>query len=233
MPQLSIIDLMNNNINFYLYTNIAAVILLVGILICSLALENFTFKKISLKHLTVMALFAACSAVLTGITAKIPILGNIRLALGDWILFLIGLIFGPICGVISAISTDTLMAVILPSPYGYHAGYMFGKSLLAFAGALVYLTRSNKRILLKVIVLYSTAYIFQSLFLNQIWMMSWAGVAAWADLLFKLFKLPIVLPIYITITYLAYIPIRKLLEGWNNEYVWCFKSEYKTRNLDY
>ncbi|AUB31128.1 folate family ECF transporter S component [Spiroplasma floricola] len=220
--------------NFYLYTNIGAGILIMIIFVSALALENFTFKKISLKHLTVISLFAACSAILTGLTYKIPpIFGNIHIALGDWIIFLLGLIFGPLCGVISAICTDTLMAIVLPSNYGYHAGYMFGKCVLAFFGSLVFLTRGEKRILLKVIVLYTVAYILQSLFLNQIWMMSWKGMAAWLDFISKLIKLPISLPIYISITYLSYLPIRKLLENWNNEFVWCFKSEYLNKNLDY
>ncbi|AUM62317.1 folate family ECF transporter S component [Spiroplasma monobiae] len=220
--------------NFYLYTNIAAGILLLGILVTSLALENFTFKKISLKHITVIALFAACSAIMTGLSYMIPpIFGNIQIALGDWIIFLIGLIFGPVCGIISAICTDTLMSITLPSRLGYHAGYMFGKCVLAFFGSLVFLTKSEKRILLKVIVLYTFAYILQSLLLNQIWMMSWKGNAAWLDFVAKLIKLPVTLPIYITLTISSYIPIRKMLKNWNTEFVWCFKTDYLEKNLDY
>ncbi|QHX36316.1 folate family ECF transporter S component [Spiroplasma sp. BIUS-1] len=220
--------------NFYLYTNIVAAILILGIFVCALALENFTFKKISLKHLTVISLFAACSAILTGLSYKIPpVFGNVSIALGDWIIFLLGLLFGPLCGVISAICTDTLMSITLPSQWGYHAGYMFNKCVLAFFGALVFLTKSEKRILLKVIILYSFGYIIQSLLLNQIWMMSWAGAAAWLDLVKKIIKLPISLPIYITLTYASYIPIRKLLEGWSTEYVWCFRSRYIENDLDY
>ncbi|WP_339034261.1 folate family ECF transporter S component [Spiroplasma endosymbiont of Cantharis rufa] len=220
--------------SLYLYTNIAAILLVLGILVCALALENFTFKKISLKHLTVISLFAACSAVLTGFSYSFPpIVGNVHIALGDWIIFLLGLLFGPLCGVIAAICTDTLMSITMPSSYGYHGGYMFGKCVLAFFGSLVFLTKSQNKILLKVIVLYSVAYILQSLVLNQIWMMSWKGNAAWLDLFAKLIKLPISLPIYITFTYSTFLPIRKMLKNWNTEFVWCFKREYLLKKLDY
>ncbi|WP_338985216.1 folate family ECF transporter S component [Spiroplasma endosymbiont of Diplazon laetatorius] len=220
--------------NFYLYTNIGAAILLLGILFVALALENFTFKKISLKHITVISLFAACSAVLTGLSYQIPpIFGNVRLAFGDWILFLLGLLFGPLCGIISAICTDTLMTLTMPPSGAYHCGYMFGKCVLAFSGSLVFLVRSEKRVLLRVIILYTFAYVLQSLVLNQIWMMSWAGTAAWLDFVVKLIKLPVALPIYIAFTFISYVPIRKLLSNWNNEFVWCFKTEYIEKSLDY
>ncbi|AGR40762.1 folate family ECF transporter S component [Spiroplasma taiwanense] len=214
--------------NWYLITNIVGGISTLLILLISLSIENFSFKKISIRHLTIIALFASCSAIMTGLSYKIPpIFGNISIALGDWLIFLLGVLFGPLCGVISGICTDTLMSVLLPSSYGYHAGYMFGKCLLGFFGALVYLTKSENKILLKIIILYSLSYIFQSLVLNQIWMMSWKGNAAWVDLVVKLIKLPITLPIYISITYIIFKSIKPLLNRWTYENVWCYRHVNK------
>ncbi|AHI52418.1 folate family ECF transporter S component [Spiroplasma culicicola] len=212
--------------NWYLITNIAAVILTIVVLLIALAMEDFSFKKISLKHLTVISTFGAVSVVLTNIVGySIPILGSIRLAFGDWIIFMLGMMFGPLCGVISAISIDTLGSVI-PNSFGYHAGYMFNKTILGLFGSLVYFSKSNNRLLLKIIILYSIAYIFQSLLFNQIWMMSWKGQAAWFDFVAKIIKLPVVLPIYITVTYATFRTMLPLLNRWTNvEQIWCFRHK--------
>ncbi|AHB35909.1 folate family ECF transporter S component [Spiroplasma apis] len=211
--------------NFYILTNIIGIIGVCATLIIALAMEKFTFKKISVKHLTVISTFGACSVVLTNILGyNIPILGNIRLAFGDWIIFFLGMLFGPICGVMSGISIDVVGSVI-PNSFGYHAGYMFNKSVLGLLGALVFIFKKEKHILLKVILLYSIGYVLQSLLLNQIWMMSWKGEAAWVDLIGKLIKLPITLPIYISVTYSSFRIIKPLLNKWTMENVWCFRNK--------
>gem|GEM_PF-5150787 len=54
------------------------------IFLIAFAMERFTFKKISLRHMTVIAMFGAISVVLTNVISySIPIFGNVRLALGD------------------------------------------------------------------------------------------------------------------------------------------------------
>ncbi|QEH61298.1 folate family ECF transporter S component [Spiroplasma chinense] len=210
--------------NWYLITNIIGATGVALILVIALAMEGFTFKKISLKHITLISMFGAVSVILTNfIGYSIPIFGNVRLAFGDWIIFLLGSLFGPLCGVVSAISIDSLGSVI-PNSYGYHVGYMFGKTLLGLFGSFVFITKSQNRIVLKVILYYSLAYIIQSLFLNQIWMMSWAGPAAWVDTIAKIIKLPIALPIYISFTYGSLKVIQPLLDRWPSESVWCFRT---------
>ncbi|AKX33726.1 hypothetical protein SLITO_v1c00580 [Spiroplasma litorale] len=214
--------------NWYLATNIIAALCLAALLLIALAMEKFTFKKISIKHIAVLSTLCAVSAVLTGLSYKLSelIFGgfNIRLALGDWIIFLVGMLFGPLCGVISGICTDTLMTILVPNSFGYHAGYMFCKALLGFGGALVFIFNNRKYILAKVIVIYSVFYIIQSLFFNQIWMMSWKGNAAWLDLAVKIIKLPISLSIYILFVYSSYKALQPLLSKWSVNEVWCYRD---------
>ncbi|ARU92304.1 hypothetical protein SCLARK_001870 [Spiroplasma clarkii] len=216
----------------YLITNIVAAILIVCVFVIALAMEDFTFKKITIRHITVISLFAAVSVILTNlISYSIPIFGNIRLALGDWIIFLLGMIFGPLCGVISAISIDA-MGNFIPNAFGFHAGYMLNKVILGFFGALVFFSNSKNRVFLKILVLYALPFTFQSLLFNQIWMMSYVGNAAWLDLIVKLIKLPIALPIYVTLTYSAYKAVLPLLKMWPEEMVWCLTTKRKNHFQD-
>ncbi|AOG60034.1 hypothetical protein SHELI_v1c00790 [Spiroplasma helicoides] len=210
---------------WYISTNVIGLVLVLGMLILAFALEGFTFKKISIKHITIMATFGAVSVALTNFVGySIPIFGNVRLAFGDWIIFLLGMCFGPLCGVISGISIDSIGNVI-PNSFGYHAGYMLNKAVLGFFGALVFLIKSEKRLFLKVALLYSIPYVLQSLVLNQIWMYSWKGDLVWLDMIAKLIKLPIALPIYISVTYFSFRVVKKLLDRWQNEYIWCFRNQ--------
>ncbi|QBQ07288.1 folate family ECF transporter S component [Spiroplasma gladiatoris] len=212
--------------NFYLITNIIGFIGVATLFIAALALEKFSFKKISIRHITVMATFGAASVVLTNLVGyNIPILGNIRLAFGDWIIFLLGMAFGPLCGVISAISIDTL-GNIIPNSFGYHSGYMMNKAVLGLCGALVFLFKKDNLIILKTVLFYAIPYTLQSLLLNQIWMMSWRGVSAWLDIVPKLIKLPIALTIYISVSFSAFKVLQKLLDKWQTDGIWCFKNKY-------
>lgn len=214
-------------LNIYLLTNLVAALGVIIIFVVALAMEDFSFKKITIRHITVIALFAAVSVVLTNVFSySIPIMGNIRLALGDWIIFLLGMLFGPLAGVVSAISIDAI-GNFVPSAFSFHAGYMLNKAILGFFGALVFYSKSKDKVLLKIIVLYSLPYVLQSLLLNQIWMMSWVGNAAWLDLVVKLIKLPVVLPIYIGVTYASLKAIWPLVKRWPEEQVWCLQVRFK------
>ncbi|AKU79309.1 folate family ECF transporter S component [Spiroplasma turonicum] len=214
--------------NWYVITNVIGALGLVVLFIVALWMEGFTFKKISVKHIAALSMLCAVSAVLTGLSYKISeaIFGgfNIRLALGDWIIFLIGMLLGPLCGVIAGVCTDTLMTLLTPNSFGYHCGYMFCKSLLGLVGALVFVFRNRKYILAKVIVIYSIVFIFQSLVFNQIWMMSWKGNAAWLDLIGKLIKLPISLSIYTFLVYTSFIALQPILNKWSTHDVWCYRK---------
>ncbi|QGS51516.1 folate family ECF transporter S component [Spiroplasma tabanidicola] len=210
--------------NYYIITNVIGFLGVAALFVGALALEKFTFKKISVRHITVMATFGASSVVLTNLVGyNIPILGNVRLAFGDWIIFLLGMMFGPLCGVISAIAIDTV-GNLIPNAFGYHSGYMMNKSILGICGALVFISKKDNWIILKTALFYGIPYTLQSLLFNQIWMMSWKGEAAWLDIVPKLIKLPITLPIYIIISYSTFKVLQKLLDRWQTEDIWCFKN---------
>ncbi|ASP27834.1 hypothetical protein SCORR_v1c00590 [Spiroplasma corruscae] len=218
---------------WYIWTNVIGALGLIIVFFISLWIEGFTFKKISVKHIAVLSMLCSLSAVMTGLSYRLSdlIFGgfNIRLAFGDWIIFLVGMLFGPLCGVIAGICTDTLMTILIPNSYGYHCGYMLCKSLLGLAGSLVFIFKNRNYIFAKVIAIYSFVYIFQSLVLNQIWMMSWKGNAAWLDLVAKIIKLPIALSIYIFFVYTSFHALKPLLNKWTTSDVWCYRGSLKRK----
>jgi len=211
--------------NIYLITNIISWIMIAIIFLIAFAMERFTFKKISLRHMTVIAMFGAISVVLTNVISySIPIFGNVRLALGDWIIFLIGMLFGPMSGVISAITIDSI-GMLAPNPFSYHAGFLLNKVILGLFGSFVFLFKTKKYLFFKVIILYFIPFALQSLVLNPVWMMSWIGNAAWVDLIFRVIKLPISITIYVSLAYTSFKVLYPLLKRWPEENIWCLQNE--------
>lgn len=213
--------------NWYLITNILAAIGVLIILIGSLAIEKFSWRKISTKHVVIIAMFIAINVLLTNLLSyNLPILpGGVSVALGDWILFLLGAIFGPLVGWIGAVTGDSLGAIINVGGT-YHAGFMFDKTVLAFAGSLVFAFKKNNLVTLKVILIYAISLLFESLLFNPIWLYAsgW-GDAVFVNMIAKIIKYPIVLVTYVILVLVSLVALNPILVRWqSNTYVWCLRN---------
>jgi thiamine transporter len=212
--------------NWYLITNILAGLGCLLFLIGCLAFEKFTWKKISIKHIVITAMLIAINVLLTNLLSyNLPsFTGGASVALGDWILFLLGAMFGPLVGFIGAVCTDSLGSIVNVGGM-YHAGFMFDKVMLAFMGAMVFVFKKNKWLILKIVILYMIPLALESFIFNSIWLysMGW-GNAVFVNMIVKLIKYPIVLIIYTTLVTTSLLALNPLLVRWQtNTDVWCLK----------
>ncbi|WP_338970080.1 folate family ECF transporter S component [Spiroplasma endosymbiont of Labia minor] len=210
----------------YVLTNLFAVFGVIILFVISLSLEKWTFKKLSIRIISIMGIMTALSVILTNlISYNIPLMGNkIMLALGDWILFLNGMIFGPIAGIITAVATDSIGSVINVGG-GYHAGFMFDKSLLAISGSFIFLMSTNKNWYFHVIWLYCIAFFIISFLLNSIWLYA----SGWTDLvfinvIFKLIKFPIEIIIYPFFVISSFSILKIIIQKWTQDQIWCLRK---------
>jgi ECF transporter S component (folate family) len=81
------------------------------------------------------------SAVLTNVVGYSYIFG-VQMMLGNFLIFLTGMMFGPLIGTVSAIITDTIGSLINMGG-AYHAGFMLIKVILGVSGGLVFLFKTN------------------------------------------------------------------------------------------
>lgn len=213
--------------NWYVVTNAAAAVGVLLILLAALVIEKFTWRRISTKHVVIVSMFIALNVLLTNLLSyNLPILaGGVSVALGDWILFLLGAMFGPLIGWIGAVTGDSLGAIINVGG-SYHAGFMFDKTILAFAGAMVFAFKKNKFITLKIFIIYAFALAIESLLLNPIWLFAsgW-GSAVFVNMVAKIIKYPIVLVIYGSLVSMCLMLLNSILVRWQSTtYVWCLRN---------
>ncbi|WP_338972437.1 HPr(Ser) kinase/phosphatase [Spiroplasma endosymbiont of Panorpa germanica] len=209
----------------YIFTSLGAVLGICIFFTLALFMERWSFKRLSIKVVSVLALLTSLSVVLTNFFSySFPFFGGvIILALGDWLIFISGMTFGPLAGVIVGICTDLTGSMI--SLFGqFHIGFMMIKVMLGFSGSLVFLFRKNNFIYLKVLLMYSLTYTLTSLVFNPIWLyaIGW-GNAVFVHFLARLIKLPFGIAVYPTIAYLSFSIIVKIIGNWSDDNLWCFR----------
>ncbi|AXK50747.1 HPr(Ser) kinase/phosphatase [Spiroplasma alleghenense] len=210
---------------FYIFTTLGAAMGILIFFLLALWIEKWNFRRLTIKVIAILSLLTAMSVVLTNfISYSFPFFGGaIILALGDWIIFLTGMTFGPLSGVIVGICTD-LTGTMINLSGQFHLGFMMIKVLLGFSGSLVFLFRKNNFIYLKVLLIYSICYTLTSLVLNPIWLyaIGW-GNAVFVHFVAKLIKLPFGIAVYPLIAFLSFTVIVKIIKDWSENEVWCFR----------
>ncbi|WP_279306709.1 folate family ECF transporter S component [Mesoplasma lactucae] len=199
-------------------------------LIGSYLIERKTLKKtFKTRNIALMALLIALSVVLTNALGYSFFIfgGTIRLALGNFLIFVIGMIFGPFTGMISGLLSDTV-GTLINSGGAYHFGFALAKALFGFFGGMVFIFKTNKLWTLKTIGMFIFVFILYSFVISPI---SVAGLYNNKSIgaligIGKLIRLPIELLIYIPLTFISFDILYLLLSKSSNKnnYVWCLKN---------
>lgn len=214
--------------------NVAAWIAIMIFLGLSILIERKRLGSIKILHISIIAMMCGLSAILTNLLGyNITMFTiSIKLALGQWIIFIIGLFYGPTLGVVGAICADIVGSTMGLGGSAFHAGFMFSSVLIGFTGGFVLFT-GKKFILLKAVIFYSIAYTIQSLLLNPIWLFSMGyGEYIFVDIIIKLIKLPISLTIYISLITGTYFLFIQILKRMYDEDSWWYKRTSEKQNAN-
>ncbi|SYV96296.1 Uncharacterised protein, partial [Mycoplasma putrefaciens] len=84
---------------FYGITTGISVLVLIGLIVLAIVLDRNFFKRISTTTITLMAMLVALIVLLTNCIGNSGILGA-RLMLGNFVLFLSGMLLGPVGGAV-------------------------------------------------------------------------------------------------------------------------------------
>ncbi|KAF0851833.1 MAG: folate family ECF transporter S component [Spiroplasma poulsonii] len=211
----------------YLLTNIGAwlgIALLLGI---GAWLDYKNLKKINILTITITSLLIALSVILTNLIGyTIPITGGIKLALGNFLIFVVGMLFGPFFGVLSGIATDTLGALVNIQGT-YHGGFAFNLVLYGFMGSIVFLSKNEKFWIIKTIMLYIISFMLISFGFNVLWLYSigWNSVVLGATFIAKAVKFPIQMAIYLPMTISNFTILYKLITSRHSITLWCAQNK--------
>lgn len=100
-------------------------------------LTNRKFRWLTTFNLVLISVLIALSLVLTNIIGYSRILFGKQVELGNFLIFVIGMIFGPWAGLIAGMVSD-LMGTLIYLGGTFHLGFMVTKIGFGLAGALVF-----------------------------------------------------------------------------------------------
>ncbi|ATZ19032.1 hypothetical protein ESOMN_v1c06500 [Williamsoniiplasma somnilux] len=181
---------------FYWITNGSAIFVILLLFIGSLAIEKFSFKRFTTKNIALIGLLCAVAVVLTNVVGYSRIFG-FQIMIGNFVIFLTGMAFGPLVGVVIGVVADGVGALINLSGT-FHAGFMLEKVLFGVLGSFVFFSKSNKWWILKVILFMSLAIIIGLFAINPIslWSSGFVDGYIYTTFIKHLIMFPIELVVY-------------------------------------
>ena len=216
----------------YLITNCAAwafLLILLGVLFYY---DRQSWRQTSTQTITICALLIAVACVLTNVISyKIPLFQGIRLDFGLFLIFLIGVCFGPLWGVFSGIIADSLGALIGLGGV-YCALFTVNRALFGLAGSAVFLSgKQYRRWPWMTVALYSLMFCCMSFGFNQIYLWLLFGSVAQTLWLIKLIKLPFELIFWNMIILISAKLMLHLTTKHFHGYLWWNRRDYKLKPL--
>lgn len=178
-----------------------------------------------------MAFLIALSVLLTNLLSYsfFVVGGMIRLALGNFLLFTTGMIFGPFSGMIAGLLSDTL-GTLINNGGVYHFGFAFAKALFGLSGGLVFLFKNNQWLSFKIISYFSLNFLVYSFVISPLSVASLYNSFTLATLMgiSKLIRLPIELGIYLPLVFISFNLLSFLLWRVRSRQkkgeLWCFRN---------
>ncbi|WP_338983371.1 hypothetical protein [Spiroplasma endosymbiont of Othius punctulatus] len=215
-------------------TNVVSWILIALFLAASVLIERKRIKDTKILHIAIVGMICGLSAILTNLLGyNLSIFSySIKLALGQWLIFIVGLLYGPMLGVICAVCADLIGALVGLGGGAFHAGFMLCTAIIGFSGGVTLLF-GKKFIIIKGALIYSIAFTMQSLILNPLWLYSMGfGEYVFVDIIIKLIKLPISLSIYISLISATYFALIQIIKRMNDQDCWYYlKTDGKKKDV--
>ncbi len=196
----------------YIYSNVLFLMLIIIIFLICLSMDNWTFKKIKVKQMSYISVICSVSVLLTNCISYSFSLSYIHfsLALGQWLLFSCGLVFGPLCGFICAICTEIVGDIINVGGV-FHLGFLFSSVLCAFFGSIVF-KFANKKRYFWIGISYTIYYIFKAFLINPVcyyYIGFYNGV--FINLIITLIRTPFLIFLYLSLIYATYPVFIKII----------------------
>lgn len=208
----------------FMFTNVMAWVTVMLLLGVAILIERKRLKDTKVLHIAIVGTICGLAAILTNLLGyNITMFSvSVKLSLGQWLIFIVGLFYGPTLGVVAGICSDLVGSLLGLGGGAFHAGFMLCTVIIGLAGGITLLF-GRKHILLKGTILYAIAYMIQSLLLNPIWLFSMGyGSYVYADMVMKLIKLPASLFIYISLISATYFVFIQILKRMNDEDSWWY-----------
>ncbi|AUF83839.1 folate family ECF transporter S component [Mesoplasma syrphidae] len=204
-----------------LYTTIGAALGIIFLFAISFAMEKFTWRRFTVKNISILGVLVALSVSLTNVIGYTSIFG-FQIMLGNFVIFLTGMVFGPLAGVVTGLASDTVGSLINLGGV-YHLGFMLIKILIGFTGALVFVFKSNRFWVIKMVVAYVLFILIHLFFLTPLFMWALYGTSfAQVDFIKKAILAPVQMIVYPFLTYscfnILWILLRK--EAGTTKTVW-------------
>ncbi|PPE05825.1 folate family ECF transporter S component [Williamsoniiplasma lucivorax] len=156
---------------YFILTNTIAISAIVIFFIGAVFIEKFSYKRLTIFNISAMGMLVALSIVLTNVIGyNIRIMGS-SFMIGNFVIFLSGMLFGPLAGIINAMAAD-LTGFIINSAGEFNAGYMFIKVMYGVMGAMVFLDRKTSWWIIKTIVYMAICSILHLMVFNPILILS-------------------------------------------------------------
>ncbi|ADK69897.1 folate family ECF transporter S component [Mycoplasma mycoides subsp. mycoides] len=213
-----------NSLSVYWITTAIFGVLLISMWVLGLWIEGFKLKTFTIKNITIIGTLVALSVILSYVVNRnfLQILGT-RITLGYFVNFLIGMVFGPLAGILAGIATDLIGTMIVGAAQ-WHIGFVFAKSMLGFLGSIVFVFKNNKHWVWLMVWSYAIGLFLVIFVVHPISFATVGGPSlAVAYSLTKFIVYPIELVLYPLLTYTSirviYILVKKDLNSKNKQWI--------------
>lgn len=198
----------------YILTNVGAWVVIALLMGGSILIDRKGFRQYHLVDLTLIALLVSVSVVLTNVISyKFIIFSqSIRLALGAFILFVIGMLFGPYFGIIGALAADTI-GILVGLGGAYSALFTLDDVLYGFMGAFVWIGNFKKWWIFKTALIYTCTLVFVSFGIDVLYSYTYFGVAGIVtSLIAKAIKIGPEAVLYSSLTVISFITLYEIIK---------------------
>lgn len=208
-----------------LIASILAWIIILGLFGLSVCWDKSTYKNVKVINIVVVAMLCAIAVLLSNLLGYNFIFfgGWIKMDFGIFLIFIIGMLFGPFYGVIAGIAADTL-GILINIGGTYSAIFTLDKVLYGFVGAIIFMQWNYKWWFISVPIVFLGTYGVVSLGLNNVylWSLGFFKGQILSFLVLKLIKWPVATAIYSICIYFIFSFIYYFLQKRNiGLTLWC------------
>jgi len=187
----------------YIISNLIAALLFVVFGIIAYFIQRKNLKKAyNTLSLTLVGLFCALSVILTNVVGYSMIFG-FKLMLGNFFIFLTGMLFGPMLGIIAGTVSDGV-GILINLSGTFHFGFLLIKAFIGFCGGLVFWAKSNQHYRWKTVGIFSVTMLIAAC-LSPIFLYTLYGPGyTLVQFGFRLLRLPVEIILYLIFIFSAF-----------------------------